>query len=71
MNNYERYEAIEDLLAQHTARELAGMVLDALAELKRMQDNAESWGANLDVGNQKIKALVDVYCGDSEGVACE
>lgn len=28
MNNFERHEAIEGLLAKHTARELAGMAVD-------------------------------------------
>lgn len=61
MNNYERYEEIEELLARHTARELAGIVLDGR---KRERDLLESI-ANITDDYQKtidgIPSIQDNY----------
>lgn len=50
MNNFKRHEEIELLLAKHTARELAGMVVD-LKEFERgvieIRGTRQKWAAEL------------------------
>lgn len=56
MNNFERQEAIDEMVAAHTPRELAGMVLDARSSANDIKAIAESLIASERHSAEEIKS---------------